>query len=163
MKYKEMLEDARQHGINSEKAMYKSIEDIDDLLCIVKEHDKQAYWDFIMTTYGTLYSNHFETEDFARWFVDRMESTQSDGSKLRGQYWDCEQVYEAYRGMGISIPSEVTKLDLYVAANAAKHDFGSKFSDEQVLEIAYLFYFADEDFPTNDKIFRYMELTRETE
>jgi hypothetical protein len=92
-----------------------------------------------------------------------MESTQSDGSKLRGQYWDCEQVYEAYRGMGISIPSEVTKLDLYVAANAAKHDFGSKFSDEQVLEIAYLFYFADEDFPTNDKIFRYMELTRETE
>jgi hypothetical protein len=161
MKYSELIEEARQKGVSGEKIMLKSVEDIDNLLCTVKQYDKQAYWDFIMATYATLYQNHFQTEEFARWFVDNMESTQADGKKFKGQYWTCEQVYDAYKSMGVTVPSEVTKLDLYVAANAAKHDWGRKFDDSKVLEIGYMFYFDDEDYPHNDKVYRYMTMTKE--
>lgn len=153
-----MLEVAQAHGVNGEKIMWESVDDIENLLCIIKKHDKQAYWDFIIKSYGTLYSHHFKTDDFARWFIDEMHSTQMDGKELKGQYWSCEQVVEAYKSMGVKIPSDVTELDMWVAANAAKHDFGRKFDDSKVLEIAYLFYFADEDYPHHDKVFRYMEM-----
>lgn len=158
MSYKSMLEEAKKNGVTSEKVMWAGIEDVDGLLCTVKELDKQKYYDFMRHAYGTLYSNHYATKEFAEWDVEQMCSTQTDGKKLEGQYWTCEQVYDAYKSMGKSVPSGVTKYDLYVAANSAKHDFGRKFSDEQVLEIAWLFYFADEDYPSGDKIYRYMNM-----
>jgi hypothetical protein len=161
MKYKEMLEAAKQKGVAGEKVMWQSVDDIDNLLCVIKKHDEQAYWDFIMATYGTLYNNHFATEDFAAWFVEQMHSTQKDGKELKGQYWSCQQVQDAVKQMSLTVPSDVTKYDLWVAMNAAKHDFGRKFTDEEVLKIGWLFYFDDEDFKTHDKVFRYMEMTRE--
>lgn len=156
--YKSMLEDAKAKGVTSEKAMWQSVDDIDALLCLVKKSDKDAYYAFLRKTYANLYANHYATKDFAEWDIEQMHSTQADGTELHGQYWTCEQVYDAFKSMSVSVPSEVTKYDLWVAANAAKHDFGKKFSDEQVLRIAYLFYIDDEDYPEHDKVFRYMTM-----
>jgi hypothetical protein len=158
MGYKEMIEEARKSGKADEAKMWKSVEQVDELLCIVKEQDKQKYYDFLRSLYGTLYNNHYATKEFADWDVERMESTQKDGTKITGAYWTCEQAVEAVKGMGVTIPQAVTKWDIYVAINAAKHDWGRKFSDEQVLQIGWLFYFDDEDYEGQDKVFRYMGL-----
>lgn len=154
MTYKEMIKSAKA----DEKKMWKSIEEIDALLSVVKQHDEKAYYDFLRSSYGVLYGNHYADKEFADWDVERMSSTQADGSKLSGAYWTCEQTLEAVKGMGVNIPSEVTKWDIYVALNAAKHDWGRKYSDEDVVQIAWMFYFDDEDFEGMDKVFRYMGL-----
>jgi hypothetical protein len=163
MNYKEMLEHAKSSGVTSEKAMWQSVGDIDTLLCLIKETNKDAYHQFMRKTYANLYSDHYATEDFAEWDISQMKSTQMDGKTLSGAYWTIEQVVDAYKSMGVTIPSEVTKYDLWVLANAAKHDFGRKFDDSKVLEIGYLFYVADEDYPKHDKIFRYMTMVHSKE
>jgi hypothetical protein len=159
--YKEMLEHAKSKGVTSEKDMWQSVEDIDALLCMIKKTDEKSYYSFLRKTYANLYSNHYATEDFAAWDIAQMKSTQADGKTLTGAFWTCEQVQEAVKSLGVSIPSEVTKYDLWVAANAAKHDFGRKFEDSKVLEIMYLFYIDDEDYAKHDKVFRYISMTHE--
>ena len=39
IRYKEMIEDAKKKGLASEKAMWESVDDLDDMLCDMKrEH-----------------------------------------------------------------------------------------------------------------------------
>lgn len=57
---------------------------------------------------------------------------------------------------GMTFPNGTTKFDRFVAFNAAYADFCKSFSDEDVLRIAYDFYFADEDWKGNGKIWTYM-------
>lgn len=59
---------------------------------------------------------------------------------------------------GMTFPDGTTKWDKYVAFNAAYADFCKSFSDEDVLRIAYDFYFADEDWKGNGKIWTYMSM-----
>ena len=75
------------------------------------------------------------------------------GEKKEGAYWSVEQVEEATRGF--TFPSGVNKWDKWVAFNAAYADFCKKFDDAQILEIGYLFYFADEDWKGKNKIWEY--------
>jgi hypothetical protein len=151
--YKEMLTRAKEKGVTSEKAMWQNIDAIESLLCMVKKTDESAYYGFLRSTYASLYSNHYATKEFAQWEIEQMHS-----KGLDGEYWSCEQAYEAVKSMGVSIPSDVTKFDLWVAMNAAKHDWGAKFEDAKVLEIGWMFYFADEDYKGSDKIFKYMSM-----
>lgn len=149
-----MLEEAKKAGHWDEKKMWANIEDIDKILCIVKEHDEQAYWDFMRTTYGELHSGHYG-EEFARYDVSCMHSEQADKKELRGEYWSVSEVTEATKDY--AFPSGTTEWDKYVAFNASKHDWGLKYTDPEILKIGYLFYFADKDYSGPGKIWSYME------
>lgn len=59
---------------------------------------------------------------------------------------------------GMTFPNGTTKSDRFVAFNAAYADFCKSFSDEDVLRIAYDFYFADEDWKGSGKIWTYMSM-----
>ncbi len=59
---------------------------------------------------------------------------------------------------GMTFPNGTTKFDRFVAFNAAYADFCKSFSDEDVLRIAYDFYFADEDWKGSGKIWEYMSM-----
>jgi hypothetical protein len=155
MNYKSMLEEAKKTGHWDEKKMWATVEEIDKMLCIVKEHDPQAYWDFMRRTYGELYGGHYG-EEFARYDVSKMHSEQSDQKEeLVGEYWSVKEVVEATKDH--TFPSGTTEWDKYVAFNAAKHDWGLKYSDPEILKIGYLFYFADKDYAGKGKIWNYME------
>jgi hypothetical protein len=151
--YKKMIEEAQAKGLGSEKVMWQSVGEIDDMLCLMKKEHPEMYWKFVRKQHGLLYNNHY-TEDFAMWDVEHLKYTNKKGEKKEGGYWSIEQVEEATKGM--SFPSGTTKWDKYVAYNATYADFCKKFDDAQILEIAYLFYFADEDFKGEGKIWRYM-------
>ena len=153
-----MIEEAKSKGFASEKIMWDSVDDLDDLLCHLKKEHPKEYWHFMRKQHGLMYNNHY-TEDFARWDVGQLRYTNKKGEKKEGEYWSVEQVEEATRGM--QFPSGVNKWDKYVAANAAYSDFCKKFEDGQILEIMYLFYFSDEDWREGKnaaKVWEYMML-----
>ena len=152
-----MMEEAKAKGLTSEKMMWESVDEVQDMLCVLKMEHPHKYWKFIRKTHGTLYNGHY-TEEFARHDVDHIHYTNKKGEKKEGEYWSVEQIEEATKGM--SFPSGVKKWDKYVAFNAFKADTGKELEDAEVLKAGYLFYFADEDWDEKDgsatKIWDYM-------
>ena len=65
MMYKKMIEDAKAKGLTSDKAMWESIDELDDMLCVMKKEHPDKYWKFIRKQHGIMYNNHYD-EEFAR-------------------------------------------------------------------------------------------------
>lgn len=152
--YKKMIEEAQAKGLGSEKVMWQSVGEIDEMLCVMKKEHPEMYWKFVRKQHGLLYNGHY-TENFAMWDVEQLRYTNKKGEKKEGAYWTIEQIEEATKGM--SFHSGVNKWDKLVAYNAAYADWSKKFDDAQILDIAYLFYFADEDWKhPSTKVWDYM-------
>ena len=147
MRYKEMIEDAKAKGLTSEKVMWASVDDMDEMLCVMKKEHPTDYWKFMRKQHGLLYGNHY-TDEFAMWDVENM--------KPIGMYWTKQQVEDATRGM--SFPSGTTACDKFVAFNAFANDFNGVLTDEQILKAAYAFWFSDKDWKGKGKIWEYMML-----
>ena len=143
--YRKMMEDAKAQGLTSEKMMWESVDEVQDMLCALKMEHPDKYWHFIRKTHGLLFKGHY-TEDFAIHDVKHLKYTNRKGEKKEGAYWTLEQIEEATKGM--SFPTGVNKWDKFVAFNSAMADWGKKYDDAQVLDIGYTFYFADEDYPS---------------
>lgn len=147
MRYKEMIEDAKAKGLTSEKVMWASVDDMDEMLCVMKKEHPTDYWKFMRKQHGLLYGNHY-TDEFAMWDVEQM--------KPLGMYWTKQQVEDATRGM--SFPQGTTPCDKFVAFNAFANDFNGVLTDEQILKAAYAFWFNDKDWKGKGKIWEYMML-----
>jgi hypothetical protein len=143
--YKKMIEDAQAKGLGSEKVMWQSVGEIDDMLCVMKKEHPEMYWKFVRKQHGLLYNNHY-TEDFARWDVEQM--------KPLGMYWTPVQVEDATKGM--PFPAGTTTWDRFVALNAFANDLHGVIPDDQIIKAAYAFWFADKDFAKEGKIWRYI-------
>ena len=143
--YKKMIEEAQAKGLGSEKVMWQSVDEIDEMLCMMKKEHPEMYWKFVRKQHGLLYNNHY-TEDFARWDVEHM--------KPLGMYWTPIQVEDATKGM--PFPPGTTVWDKFVGFNAFANDLHGTIPDEQIIKAAYAFWFADKDWPGEGKIWRYM-------
>lgn len=153
--YKDMLESAKTAGLFSEKMMWASVEGISDLLCLLRKDHPDAYWKFMREQHGMLHGNHYD-EEFALYDVEQLSYTDRESKERKGAYWTCSQIEEATRAM--KFPAGTNKWDKYVAFNVAYSDFCKKYEDSDILEIAFLTYFGDSDWPTNTKIWDYMSL-----
>lgn len=153
MDYKQMIENAHKSGNWSEKMMLDSVDSISELLECVKKANKESYWRFMREQAGIMMGCHYDKE-WADYDVSQIVYTDKEGKKHTGAYWTCEQIEEATKGM--TFPSGTTKWDRFVAFNLAYSDFCKKFDDAQILQIGYLFFFADEDYPTNTKVWNYV-------
>lgn len=154
--YKKMMEDAQARGLTSEKMMWESVEDVEDMLCALKKEHPGKYWKFIRKTHGLLFKGHY-TEEFARYDVGQIHYTNRKGEKREGEYWSVEQVREAMKQF--PIPAGVNEWDLYVAANILHSDLCRDLDDEQVLKSVYSFFFKDEDWSADGsttKVWEYM-------
>ena len=154
MSYRHMVEHAKKAGVTNEKTMWESIDSFSELLEELKESHQQLYWDFIRKQHGIMYHDHYDQE-FAEWDVSQMHYTDKHGVKREGAYWTADQIESATAGM--KFPQGTTKWDKYVAFNAIATDTCKDFDDAQMLKIAYLFFFADEDWGEEPKIWEYME------
>lgn len=143
-----------------EAVMWETTKLVSDFIKPMKETNKQEYWKLMRDVYGRMSGGHYD-EVWAMHDVSMMYSTTKDGRRMEGAYWTCEQIEEATKAK--TFPAGTTKWDKFVAYNSAKHDWGKEFDDEQILKIAYLFYFADEDFKGKNKIWSYMEMIYDQE
>lgn len=138
-----------------EAKMWKSVAVMSEYLEPMKESDKEGYWCMMRKMYGVMSEGHYN-EEFALWDVAQIEYTNRHGEKRTGAYWTAEQVEEATKGM--KFPAGVNKWDKFVAFNLMHSDLCKKMDDAQVLEAAYSFYFADEDWPggSSTKVWDYI-------
>ena len=148
MRYKEMIEEAKSKGLTSEKTMWESVEDIDELLCEMKAEHPDRYHKFMRKQHGIIYGNHYD-EHWALKDVRNM--------KPHGEYWTPSQVKEATKGLSFNGANE---WDIYVAYNATANDLHGIIKDEEMLKVAYAFWFADIDWEGAGKIWRYMCMSR---
>ena len=153
MTYKHMVEQARQTGTTNEKTMWESIESFSELLEELKEAHPELYWEFMRSQHGIMYHGHYD-ESFAMYDVAQMHYTGKTGEKHSGPHWTAEQIEQATAGM--KFPAGTTRWDKYVAFNAMWADLSKGFDDGEVLKAAFLFYFADEDWPGDSKVWDYM-------
>lgn len=142
MNYHEMVKEAQVTGKFTEKQMWESVESVSALLDEIKDTHRELYWAFMREQHGIMSGGHYN-EKFAIHDVGDIMYTNRKGEKKQGAYWTVEQVEDATKG--IAFPAGVNKWDKWVAANMAHSDFCKKFDDEQILEIMYSFFFADED------------------
>lgn len=151
--YKKMIEQARKDGVANEKVMNASVESIDALLDKMKGAHPELYEQFIAKQHELFYGPHYN-EMFAEIDVAKLSYTDNEGKEHRGAYWAISEVEDVTRGM--SFPAGTTKYDKYVAFNVFKSDTCKAYDDKEVLAGAYQFFFADEDYKGNGKIWQYM-------
>ena len=153
MKYSEMIQEAKSKGLTTEAMMWDSVEDVEMMLCRMKEEHPKEYWAFLRKQHGRLYKNHY-TEDFAEHDVSKLAWTDKEGKRHEGGHWTREQVKEATKTM--VFPQGTTDCDKYVAFNATFSDLCKVLDDERtIIKVAHQFWFADEDAPEG-KIWIYM-------
>lgn len=152
--YKKMIEEARKTGRASEEAMWRSVENVEELLEEIKEHHPDMYHHFIRKEHEALYGPHFDCQ-FAKYTVEGLEYTDAEGVRQTGAHWTPEQVEAAWARKAFK--PGTTPWDKYVGANAMYADLCKEFSDEEVLKAAYLFYFADEDWKGDGKVWQYFK------
>lgn len=148
------MEQARQDGVASEKKMWQSIDNVEELLEMIQEEHPCAYKKFMRRQHELMYGPHYN-EVMAVEAVEDLEYIDKDGKEHTGPYWTASQIEEATRSM--SFPSGTTKWDKYVAFNAFKSDVASKLDDPATLQVAHAFYFADADYEGEGKIWHYMQ------
>lgn len=158
MDYKAMITEAKAKGLTSEKKMWDSIESLGNSLLAVKAENPDLYWKIMRTQHGIMFNKHY-SEEFAKYDVDEIFYTDADGKEHEGAYWTVDEIKEAIKSF--NLPNGTTIWDCYVAFNACKADFCKKFQDEDVMKIAYLFFFKDEDWDDEEddsptKIWDYM-------
>ena len=152
----DVMELVQKYGKGQGEAkMWASVAVLSEALEPMKETDKENYWCILRKMYGVMSDGHYN-EEFAMYDVSMIEYTGRNGEKKRGGYWSADQVEEATRGF--RFPSGVNKWDKYVGFNLMYSDLCKKMDDAQILDAAYLFYFADEDWPggSSTKVWDYV-------
>lgn len=156
MRYSDMIKQAQSEGKTSETAMWKSVAHVDELLESIRHEHPEEYWRFMRKAHEEMYGKHY-TPEYAEYDLKGLRYTDSEGVKRTGAHWTFNEVLSATSGKRFS--EDVTDCDKWVAYNVAYADFCKKFSDSEILDIAYLFYFDDEDAPEG-KVWRYMSAMR---
>lgn len=149
-----MIETAVKNG-GGEKTIWKAVEIATHAMEYMKENDPQEYDCLLRQLYVALCGKHYNKE-LAEQDAASIHYTDADGNEQHGAYWTAEQIESATQDK--TFPSGATLWDKYIAYNAAHADFCKRFDDEQVMDIAYLFFFDDEDWDGENKIWEYMSM-----
>lgn len=159
MKYIQLIEQARAHGVASEKKMWSAIEQLSCDLAMMEADHPDIYWRVLRNQHAVLYDRHY-SEKFANHDVNRLEYGEPDAEGLptkHGAHWSRAQIVEATKGM--KFHQKVNEWDKYVAFNAMYADLCADMTEGEILKAAYLFYFCDKDWQTDGdctKIWDYM-------
>lgn len=153
MNYRKMVEHAKKAGVTNEKTMWESIDSFSDLLEELEESHPMLYWAFMRKQQGIMYHGHYD-EVYAQYDVEQIHYTNKAGEKKYGAHWTVDQVEVATAGM--RFPPGTTRWDKWVAMNVIYSDTCKEFDDATILKMGHAFFFADEDWPTDTKIWDYM-------
>lgn len=158
MDYKQMVETAVKSG-SGEKAMWASVDVTNEIMSYLLQDNPAVYEKFLRKSYEAMYGKHYN-QHFAEEDVAKLRYTDKEGKEHHGGYWTMQQIIEATTALGYKFPAGTTDGDKFVAFNAAYADFSKRFEDKDVLCIGHLFYFADEDWKGEGKVWEYMSINK---
>ena len=148
---------------NDDAVMWGSVAIVSALLEEMREAHPAKYWEVMRKTHEVIFGHHFD-EMYAKWQVERMHHKGADGKEHRGEHWALEQTNAAMSKFRSKVGSNVNEYDFYVALNAQYHDYielakvrtaNAEEQDVEIIEGAIAFYFADDDWPTDTKVWDY--------
>ena len=166
MRYWELIKGNIDKIKGDDAKMNKILELTDELLEEMSHPHPQRYWQFMRDTHEVFYGKHFDRE-YAEWQVEQMYHKDKDGRTHRGEHWSREQTNAVMANYKSTLSSEVTPCDFYVALNAQWHDYicwmRELFATEQeaedaIIKSAVKFWFQDEDWDGNDKVWAYFRM-----
>lgn len=116
MMYKSMMEDAKAKGIATEKVMWDSIDELEDMLCTLKKEHPEMYWVFIKKTHKAIFGAHYN-EDFGEWRIEQMYYKDKQGNIHHAPHWTKSQYKEVYEMNKMKLKNQkYTCWDLAVTA-----------------------------------------------
>ena len=164
MTYKELVRHNAAKFKGNEETMFASIDLVSDMLekAVEKHPDlKEAYWMFMREQHEAMAGHHFN-EPYAKWQVSQMHHKGDDGMEYRGEHWPVEATNSVLSKYRSKVPNEYNEWDCYVALNATYHDYCAwakrKFAEraeEEIIEMAVVFWFLDEDWHDKAKVWDY--------
>ena len=156
MTYKDLYSNAQTLGLNSEKKMHACIEQLSKDILPLKDTHPDIYWHLLRNQHAIMFDRHY-TESYANYDVNGLRYMNAEGKTCEGPHWTRAEVVAATKGL--QFHPKVNDWDKYVAFNSMYADLCAEMTDEEILKAAYLFYFRDKDWQTNDdctKIWDYM-------
>lgn len=164
MTYKEMVKHSASQFKGDERTMWASIGALSDRLeKFVEKHPafKEEYWEMMREQHELIAGCHFN-EPYALWEVERMHHKGNDGVEYKGEHWSIEETNGVLPKYRSRIPAEYNEWDFYVALNATYHDFCAwakkhfaERAEEEIIDIAIVFWFGDEDWDGATKVWDY--------
>ena len=148
---------------NDEASMWKHIEIMDELLEEMAKPHKERYWEVLRDTHEVMHGKHFDRE-YAEWQVEHMHHKDRNGREHRGEHWTYEETTAVMGKYRSQLAPEITPCDFYVAVNAQWHDYycwmrdyfdSDEAAENAIIESAVMFWFEDEDWDGNDKVWVY--------
>lgn len=138
----------REAPLKSEDIMWQSVAAISSLIDRLWQSHQPIARQFMLQEYERLYGPHFN-EELARATVSEMYHSTDPGKMVRGEIVTPEEA---------ATINPAQPWDAYVAANAFAHDLAPlNMSRRDLLQAAKAFWFHDEDFPSDTKIFWYVK------
>lgn len=119
--YRKMIEEAKAKGLTSEKIMFASIDDVQELLMTIKEPHPDLYWKFIKRQHEHLFGCHYN-EVFGMWRIEQMFYKDKKGDVHRAPHWTKEQHKAAYDKVKSQIPASYNCWDFAVALESQHAD-----------------------------------------
>lgn len=163
MSYLEMIKENARKFTSDEAVMWASIEQVNDLLEVIKDPHPDIYASFMRRAHELMFGKHFNRH-YAKWEVEQMSHIGDDGRTYDGEHWSLEQtngVMAKYRG---KLPSDVNEHDFYVALNAHWHDTicvarrhlpSEEDAEAYVIDEAVAVWFLDSDWGDCCKVWDY--------
>lgn len=152
-----LMQFLRKKGIISDKDMHEFHE-----LAQVNTNKQQLYQSKaeIILAKNEIY--HL-SENEAKQIVSEMYHI-DQGRKCVGEKFDMSIAEEIHNKYTHLIPQSVTALDIYVAINSQYHDYITLFKswftnnvDDKIIESAIIYWFADDDCKSENKILKYFK------
>lgn len=137
-----------------EKGMWSGVKRVSDFLEKQREKDPDEVRKFLKSEYIAMNGKHLNQHVAMRLVADMHHSEGVNtvkGELVRPETAETELLKGENKG-------DEWYWDAYVAANAMMHDLANTgLSDAQIMNVARHFYFHDEDFSDENKVFWYFE------
>lgn len=156
MDYKKMIKAYADSG-GDEKKMWSSVEVTAEAMDYLKEFAPDKYECIMRKLSESLYGKHY-AEELAIADVENIRYLDIKGNEHRGAHWTADEIESATADK--TFGKSVTKWDKYVAFNAFYADLCTVLDDAQIIDAAYVFWFADEDWKSKGKIWDYMSANK---
>jgi uncharacterized protein YuzB (UPF0349 family) len=136
-----------------EKGMWSSVKRVSDFLEKQREKDPEEVKKFLKSEYIAMNGKHINHHVAMQLVENMYHSVELD--IVKGELVRPETAQELIKGED---KGEEWYWDAYVAANAMMHDLANTgLSDAQIMNTTKHFFFNDEDFSDENKVFWYFE------
>ncbi len=139
-----------------EKGMWSGVKRVSEFLEKMREEHPHEVKHFLKEEYIAMNGKHLN-KNVAKSLVDGMYHTDEHDKRFEGELIDCEQAHELL--MVAKNEEDPLFWDGYVALNAMMHDLANEhdLTPKTIANITKNFFFHDEDFSDENKVFWYFE------